>query len=84
MKCTFMQKQVHRQNEKFTLIQGFHAFKKILFQIFQYLLNIKKSSIPLILFIFRNSNHETQCYTLHNTAQIMNCFAFSKILLRYL
>jgi len=38
--------------------------------------------MPLLL-LFVILNHEIKFYALHNTAKIMNCFAFSIILLRY-
>jgi len=65
--------------------QDSHTFKKIIFHTFsipfQYW--IKKvqyhyfSSFPEML------NYETHFYTLHNTAKIMKCFAFSKSLSKY-
>ena len=70
---------------KWTQYKGFPHIKKNCFPYFFNTFSILnfKSSIPYFSSFFEIFNHETEFCTLHNTAHIMNCFAFSKILLRY-
>jgi len=60
-----------------TLRQGFYKFSKNIFHTFS-ILNWK-SSMPLLLFIFGNSESSNTILHIEQHCIIMNCFAFSKI-----